>query len=57
MSETVGSAVGVRAVVHEVSILIAPGLGLFLGSQPRAKTSMMRMAEPQQGQDLVSVSG
>jgi hypothetical protein len=45
------------SAAHEVSILIAPGLGLFLGSEPRAKISMTRMAEPQQGQDLVSGSG
>jgi hypothetical protein len=36
---------------HEVSILIAPdaGVGRCLGSQPRAKVSMMNMRPPQQG--------
>ena len=40
---------------HDVSIL--PGVGRYLGSQPRAKTSMMIMRPPQQGQGQGSTRG
>ena len=44
---------------HEVSILIVGGLdvGRCLGSQPRAKVSMMIMRPPQQGQGRGSTRG
>src|SRR5215475_16138951 len=43
---------------HEVSILMAAGtaVGLCRGDSPALNTSMMRMAEPQHGHGLRSVS-
>src|SRR6516162_3440673 len=44
---------------HDVSILMAGGLavGLWRGSSPALKTSMMCMAEPQHGHGVAGVAG
>jgi hypothetical protein len=44
-----------RSPVHDVSILI--GVGLHLGSEPRAKTSMTIMRAPQRGHEQGSTRG
>jgi hypothetical protein len=55
----IGAMVDRRRGHHEVSILIAAktGAGLCLGSEPRAKVSMMNMRPPQQGHGCGSMGG
>ena len=57
--ETGGFAASNPSRRHDVSILIGVGAGVgrYVGSQPRAKTSMMIMRAPQRGQGHGSTRG
>ncbi|MBA4172225.1 MAG: hypothetical protein C0511_06130 [Hyphomicrobium sp.] len=46
----IGTVGGEDALVHDVSIRIAAGVGRWRGSHPRAKTLMMSIRPPQHGQ-------